>query len=43
MVKKVLTDIYAYWFGEAEPKTPEDAKARMDKWFGAHPDTDTNS
>ena len=40
MVKKVLTDIYAYWFGETEPKSPEEAKVRMDKWFGGKPETD---
>ena len=40
MVKKVLTDIYRYWFGDPDDMSPEAAKARMDMWFGAKAETD---
>lgn len=42
MVKKVLADIYQYWFGDPGDISPDAVKARMDKWFGASPETDAH-
>ena len=33
MVKKVLTDIHRYWFGELNSPTDEVAQERIDTWF----------
>lgn len=40
MVKKVLTDIYRYWFGDLKSPTDPVPQEKFDLWFGAKPETD---
>lgn len=42
MTKKVLVEVYRYWFGDGPPYSPEAMKARMDIWFGAKPEVDAH-
>ena len=42
MVKKVLTDIHRYWFGELTSPTTEVAKEKMDLWFRQSDATDAH-
>ena len=42
MVKKVLTDVYSYWFGDLQSPSDVVAPEKVDIWFSAKPETDAH-